>query len=254
MSSQKASLWGGISGKLPHFNNSGKDSKNMKIFRFIVPVTLGLSLVGQLSWAEKAYVTDSFEITLRSGPSVQNKIISLLRSNQPLEILESQDNWSHVRLPEREQEEAEGWVLSRYLVTRQPWKIQAESLKEENSQLKENLARVEKEWGEAAQNEQDLSKEVKKYTQSLRKLQNEYQALKEGATEYLKVKQAYDDISAALETSQKAVQRLTKENERLRSSERNKWFGMGALVLLSGLVLGSVIGRQEKKRKSLLYE
>jgi SH3 domain protein len=226
----------------------------MKIFRFIVPVTLGLCLVGQFSWAEKAYVTDSFEITLRSGPSVQNKIISLLRSNQPLEILESQDDWSRVHLLEREQEDAEGWVLSRYLVTRQPWKIQAESLRQENSQLKEKVARIEKEWGEAAQKEQDLSKEVKKYTQSLRKLQNEHQALKEGSAEYLKVKQAYEDTGVALETSQKAVQRLTRENELLRSSERNKWFGMGALVLLSGLMIGAVIGRQEKKRKSLLYE
>ena len=198
----------------------------MKTLRVIVIIALGLCLTGQVSQAEKAYVTDSFEITLRSGPSVQNKIISLIRSNQPLEILESQENWSHVRLLEREQGDTEGWVLSRYLVTRLPWKIQAESLKQENSQLKEKVGHIEKEWGEVARKEQDLSK----------------------------VKQAYEDTNAKLEASQKAVQKLTRENEHLRSSERNKWFGMGALVLLSGLMIGSVIGRQEKKRKSLLYE
>ena len=226
----------------------------MKTLRLIVIIALGLCLTGQVSQAEKAYVTDSFEITLRSGPSVQNKIISLIRSNQPLEILESQENWSHVRLLEREQGDAEGWVLGRYLVTRLPWKIQAESLKQENSQLKEKVGHIEKEWGEVARKEQDLSKELKKYKQSLHKLSNEYKALKQGSAEYLKVKQAYDDTNAKLEASQKAVQKLTRENEHLRSSERNKWFGMGALVLLSGLMIGSVIGRQEKKRKSLLYE
>ena len=226
----------------------------MKTLRVIVIIALGLCLTGQVSQAEKAYVTDSFEITLRSGPSVQNKIISLIRSNQPLEILESQENWSHVRLLEREQGDTEGWVLSRYLVTRLPWKIQAESLKQENSQLKEKVGHIEKEWGEVARKEKDLSKELKKYRQSLHKLSNEYKALKQGSAEYLKVKQAYEDTNAKLEASQKTVQKLTRENERMRSSERNKWFGMGALVLLSGLMIGSVIGRQEKKRKSLLYE
>lgn len=226
----------------------------MKTLRVIGIIALGLCLTGQVSQAEKAYVTDSFEITLRSGPSVQNKIISLIRSNQPLEILESQENWSHIRLLEHEQGDAEGWVLSRYLVTRLPWKIQAESLKQENSQLKEKVGHIEKEWGEVARKEEDLSKELIKYKQSLHKLSNEYKALKQGSAEYLKVKEAYDDTNTKLEASQKTVQKLTRENEHLRSSERNKWFGMGALVLLSGLMIGSVIGRQEKKRKSLLYE
>jgi SH3 domain protein len=239
---------------VPYSNKQGKGSEDMKILRIIVPITLGLCLTGQVSEAEEAYVTDSFEITLRSGPSAQNKIISLLRSNQPLEILESQDDWSRVRLPDRDQEEAEGWVLSRYLITRQPWKIQAETLNIENSQLKEKLARVNKEWRETAQKEQDLSKELKKYMESLRKLQAKYKELKAGASNYLKIKKAYEDTGAALALSQKTVQRLTRENDRLRSSERNKWLGMGAVILLSGLMIGLVIGRQEKKRKSLLYD
>ena len=42
---------------------------------------------------------------------------------------------------------------------------------------------------------------------------------------------------------------LGEENQSLRSSERNKWFAIGALVLLCGLVFGMIVGRQQKKRR-----
>jgi len=104
----------------------------MKRFRLIIPIALGLCLVGQMGWAAKAYVTDYFRIRLRRGPSIENKILEFLPSGLAVEVLESQ----------------EGWALSRYLITRQPWEVQARSLKRENAQLKRKLARIEKEWEE----------------------------------------------------------------------------------------------------------
>jgi SH3 domain protein len=56
-----------------------------------------------------------------------------------------------------------------------------------------------------------------------------------------------------LETAQGDVQGLTKENESLKSSQRNRWFAMGALVLLCGLMIGVVVGRQQRKRKSIYH-
>ena len=40
--------------------------------------------ITQQGWATKAYVIDSFEITLRTGPSNENKIIAMLFSGRPL--------------------------------------------------------------------------------------------------------------------------------------------------------------------------
>jgi len=40
----------------------------MKRFWFTVSIILGLSLMGQISWAAKACVTDSFTISLRGWP------------------------------------------------------------------------------------------------------------------------------------------------------------------------------------------
>ena len=194
----------------------------IKVWRLIIPVTFGLCLMVQTSWADKAYVTDWFRISLRRGPSIENKILKFLPSGLPVEVLESQEGWNRVRLLEGEEgalegEEGalEGWVLSRYLVTRLPWKNQAMSLREENARLKEKIARIDEEW-------------AKKVHREL------------GNTMQLK-----ENHEATLKT----VQRLTKENESLRSSQRKKWFVTGALVLLCGLMIGLLAG----KRRSSYY-
>jgi len=43
-------------------------------------------------------VTDSFKVTLRTGPSSENKIIAMPSSGQPVKVLDSRGNWSHLRL------------------------------------------------------------------------------------------------------------------------------------------------------------
>ncbi|MBW1704743.1 MAG: TIGR04211 family SH3 domain-containing protein [Deltaproteobacteria bacterium] len=222
----------------------------MKEFRLVFLVIFGFFLMGQTSWATKAYVTDSLEITFRTGPSIENKIITFLRSGQPLEIMESQEDWSRVRLIGSDQGHMEGWVLSRYLSTQQPWEIKARSLKQENARLKEKLNRIEQQWQKAAQGEQGVSAELKGNIEALQKVQNEYETLKREAADFLELKTVHDATRRTLETTQKTVQTLSKENENMRSSQKNKWFATGALVLLCGLMIGLLMGRQYKKRKT----
>lgn len=225
----------------------------MKRLQIIVLIVLVLCVIGQSSWAAKAYVTDSFEITLRTGPSVQNKILTLIGSGEAVEVLESQEEWTHVRVLGGREDAIEGWVLSRYLETRLPWKTQAESLKKENARLKEKLAQGENKWSKSMDVEQKLSKELGDKMNALNRLKEKYESLKRGSAEYIKVKAAYDVTLSLLETAQGDVQGLTKENESLKSSQRNRWFAMGALVLLCGLMIGVVVGRQQRKRKSIYH-
>jgi SH3 domain protein len=96
-----------------------------KGYGLIIYMALGLLLPAHTSWAGKAYVTEMFRISLRRGPSIENKILRFVSSGLPVEILESQDGWNRVQVQE-EDGVLEGWVLSRYLVMRRPWKDQAE--------------------------------------------------------------------------------------------------------------------------------
>jgi SH3 domain protein len=55
---------------------------------------------------------------------------------------------------------------------------------------------------------------------------------------------------AALKAARAELEALRNEQEQLRSSQMNRWFATGALVLLCGLLLGVMVGRQQKTRKS----
>ncbi len=222
----------------------------MKKFRLVFFVFLGLFLMGQTCWAAKAFVTDSLEITFRTGPSTENKIITFLLSGQPLEVLESREDWSRVRLIGLESGNKEGWVLSRYLSTQQPWEIQAISLKKENARLKEELDGIKERWRKAALGEKGVSEELKGNLEDLQRVQNAYEKLKQEAAGFLKLKAVHEVTNKTLETARETVQKLTKENDDLRSSQKNKWFATGALVLLCGLMIGLLMGRQYKKRKT----
>jgi SH3 domain protein len=223
----------------------------MKRLSLAVGIIVGIALLGPSSWAETAYVTDSLRITLRTGPSVDNKIIGILESGEVVEVLNTQDDWSFIRLSQEGEGEREGWVMTRYLMSREPWVVQAESLREENKRLRERTAILESRLGEAIRKEQALSEEGEQKAKDLEAIKQEYKALKEGAEGYLRLQATYKATQSELERARNEVQRLEDETKRLRSSQMNRWFATGALVLLCGLLIGLMIGRQQRRRRFL---
>lgn len=221
--------------------------KKLQIFWIIV---LLLCFINQPSWAATAYVTDSFEITLRTGPSTENRIITMLSSGEALEVLETRNDWTHVRFLDSDREQKEGWVLSRYLVNRQPWEAQAERLSKENTSLKEKLAMMEEKWEDSSQQGDELQKKFQQTSEALKKVQADFDSLKDESTHFLKLKEQYEAANTALQTAQSTVQELTKKNEILRSSQNIRWFLAGGVVFLSALLIGLIIGRREKKRRT----
>jgi len=225
----------------------------MKKLLLMMLITLGISLIAQDGLAGKAYVMNPTKITLRKGPGVGEKIIAMLRQDEPVEVLETEKGWSHVRLLETNRQNKEGWVVSGYLVTRVPWKVQTGLLKEENAQLKEKLDKIEKEWRELSGEREELSGKLGKNRTDLDTIRERYETLKKGASSFLKLKKKYETIKTKMETAQATTEKLTKENVVLKSSQRNTWFLTGAAVLLVGLIFGLIMGRQQKKRKSSYY-
>jgi SH3 domain protein len=82
-------------------------------------------------------------------------------------------------------------------------------------------------------------------------LSKEYLELKKGAEGYLRLKTIHEATEKDLKAAQSELSKVTAENETLRSLQQNRWFLSGALVLLCGLLIGGIAGRQQKKRRSL---
>ena len=185
---------------------------------------------------------------MRTGPSLKNKIIRFLPSGQPVAPLESQEGWTHVRvLGEDAADTEEGWVLTRYLITRLPWKDVVAPLKAKNITLKEKLERTEKKCDEITQNEQRLKKILEQKTDTLQKLQHAHETLKVESEDFLKLKEEHKYTESLLKTEKEMKNMLINENQKLRVSEKNNWLALGALILLCGLMIGIAVGKTRKK-------
>lgn len=195
------------------------------------------------SWAETVYVNDTHEIAMRSGPSVQNRVVRMLAPGTPLEPLGSKNDWSRIRLPEGSGNVREGWVLTRFLSTVSPEALQQKGLEQENATLKEIVEALEREKGEHAKLQKELQEKVTS-------LESSYEGLKAGSSNYLKFKEEFDATKAALAAAQDNYQNLLQENENLRLSQNIKWFAAGAVVLVSGWALGLLTGRLQRKRRA----
>ncbi|MBN1832514.1 MAG: TIGR04211 family SH3 domain-containing protein [Deltaproteobacteria bacterium] len=203
--------------------------------------------------AETAYVKDSLLITFRTGPSTQHTVVDRLSSGQPVEILGTDGDWSHVQLVEDGKATRDGWVLSQYLITRQPWKMQAETALKESAELRQRVAGLEKELSETVRRGQELAVSLEDTAATLAELREEHESLKEGAASFLELKATHEATQSELETTQLKLEELSKRYEKLRGSETWKWFGTGGGVVLLAVVFGIVLGRKQKKRRSSYY-
>ena len=91
--------------------------------------------------AKSMYVTDILKVTLRTGPSIENKIIEMVESGQRVEVVEPGQEWSLVRLSDGK----EGWILNRYLIPNETNKLNLERLESEHSNLNTKFKTIHEE-------------------------------------------------------------------------------------------------------------
>lgn len=223
--------------------------------RYFLTLSLALAVFAscQPAWAKKAFISDSITIPLYREPDIAKGILVKLRSGQPLETLETRDEWTRVRILGGEGEGLQGWTLTRYLSGQQPWEKRFSFLKEENLKLKAKLNTMEAELNDLSLKKLSLKKELRELSNTLELLKREYSELEGGAEGYKALETKFEKLKGILEAVRRDIQYLGEENRRLKTTEKARWLLIGALILLCGLMLGLIIGRQHKKRRPGVY-
>jgi len=196
--------------------------------------------------AETMYVTDSLEITLRTGPELDRKITAMLKSGQPMEIIERGDEWSQVRLPSGR----EGWVLNRFIKAEIPVKIQLEELQKKYDDLIAGAAAPLKKLKEVSSENARLRSSLAQVKQDMGELQKSYAELRKTTTDARRIKKERDQLSRELAENTKETHRLKTALEAAENKSTLWWFIAGAAVLLFGFILGFAV-RPRRKRSSL---
>ena len=214
---------------------------------FTTMLTWGLLTAGVVA-AESVWVSDQFEIMLRTGPSTSNAIERVLRSGRELESLETDTESGYSRV--RTSGGTEGWVLTRYLMG-EP------SAREQLLRLSGQLTSATERGSSMTSQLSAIEGEQKKATQSIRELESERDRLqaelaeiKRTAANVLSIDSQNKGLRQQLTDAEMMVSVLEDENDSLGSQRTRYWFVTGALVLFGGMILGLILPRMKFQRRS----
>ena len=198
-------------------------------------------------FAETMYVTDVLKLTLRSGPSTEHKILSVVESGQLMEILEPGEDWTLVRIANGK----EGYVLTRYLIPEPTHNVRLEQLQAKHKALMQQSATLLEENTRFRKESKQRTLSLDGSEKALKKLRADYDELKAGSAEYLELKKKYMTVRGQLAKQTKRADALDEELRGIEINQYIKWFLAGSGVLLVGFIVG-FSARRQRRRPSLL--
>ena len=200
-----------------------------------LPVLVLAALLAFPAWAQTRYATDVITLPVRSGTSTGHKILRMVRSGTPLEVLQvNDDGWTQVRTPEG----TEGWILSRYLME-QP------SARDRLVQAQERVATLEDE--NRALREQ--AEALGQTRASLTRCGEELEEIRRTASRTLAIEEQNLQLQQEVAETREQLRAIEIANASLRDESSRKWFVAGASVALGSLLFGLIIPRIPWRRR-----
>lgn len=208
-----------------------------------------------LHGAEKAYVTDTLHVSLRSEPSLSAQRIKLIHSNQHVEVLGQEGEFVHVRTDDG----IEGWLQKQYLDSALPKALQLKKSEQTVQQLKKEIALLETKIGELEKNHARStaplheSEVVQGYEKQLLALQETNKQL---ADELAGQKKKNILLMEKKVQEQKGADSINPERAELyreQQSGRIQWFLAGCFVFFFGWLVGRMSGAGRSHKKNLSF-
>jgi SH3 domain protein len=197
--------------------------------------------------AETMYVSEIIEITLRTGPGIDHKVIAMVPSGVELTVLESGGEWTRVRLPN----EKEGYVLNRFLTNKKPSEMLLRELEQKYQSMETQSESLRNDYNMQKDENQQLLAELSNKEERLAALTESYETLKQESTDFLSLKKNHENTAAQLTELTEKARRYEEALTRIQKRQIFRWVLTGAGILLVGFLIG-MSSRRQKRRSSLL--
>lgn len=220
----------------------------MSLLRSVFCVLIAMMLSSTPAGAEQTvYVSEEFEITLRTGPGNDNKILSLVRSGKELQLLERGGDWSRVREPGGK----EGWVRTRYLTADPPCNTVLERVAEERDRLEARVGELERRLARLETGKEAVEADLARTRRELSDLRMAYKTLQDESSGFLELKERYQKTAAAMRAERRRSEGLAEENRRLKHDRVIQWVLTGGGIMLAGFFTGLFSAGRRRPRSSL---
>lgn len=164
------------------------------------------------------YVSGYREVLLRTGPSLENKILAILKTGQEVSVMGENGEYYLVETPAGKR----GYVLKTYMTDQMPAETRLQEIERKT---------------------QERIQELEAQTQAQEK---ELLALREERAKLLAAKQQAE-VTASQQTE--LLSQLQAQQDTTASERERGWFVAGAGVLLTGVLLGWMWGRTGRRSR-----
>ncbi len=215
------------------------------------PLAIALGLVillsGTVASAETIYISDQLEASLRRGEGTKYQILRMLKSGEPLELIEYNRETGYTKV--RTSSGTEGYVLSRYLMDEPASREQLSSLKDNNQELRGIIVDLENRISELENISNSQSGEITQLQSEKQTLDTELTEIREATADVITIKRSNRTLTDQVDQLTAEKTQLQTENNEYRSKTKQDWFVRGAGVVLLGVLIGLILPKLRRRKR-----
>jgi len=215
--------------------------------RVVLTALLSAYIAGPAYAADVKYITDEFEVTMRSGTSTSNSIVRMLGSGDAVTVLE-EDLASQYSLVETE-DDKKGYVLSRFLMDIPAARQRVQELK---VSFEQQRTRIDEQTNEISELNKSLAQEQsdnQALTNTLQASEQELSEVRTAAQDTLNILEQNKRLQTVVDQLREEKAQLTDVNAELNDSTKLDWFLRGGAVCLIAFVVGILVTRIRWKKQ-----
>ena len=206
------------------------------------------SLAANAAYAETVYVTDNLNLSIRSDPDNDARVVKLVATGTPLTVIGEKTKSGFT--PVRTGDGAEGFIQTRQTMKEPPARDQLDtvnkalkSLQVENLSLKAELKITKDAITPGTSLEKSLATERDR-------LSLELGEIKQASAGVVQLKNERDELQERVVNSERKLEQLERENQALKDSSEQDWFLYGGILSFFSVILGFILPKLGWRRKS----
>ncbi len=198
---------------------------------------ISLTLFGT-AHGETRYVTDRLKITMRIGESTGHKIVRMLPSGAPVEVISRNPSTGYAKV---KAEGSVGYVLNRQLMDEPSPREQLGELKQRLQELQEAPDQLQSKLASLQTDHKALSQAHQELQTLKQQLQQELESIRNSAANAIRIGNERNELRKIVATLTRERESLKQENRDLSNRSAQNWFLIGAGVIIAGITLGLVL-------------
>ena len=212
------------------------------LFRIGIMVLIMLTGAFAQVSADSKYISEEFEVTLRTGPAGDRKIIALIPTGKQVEVVQSGEEWSEVSWGDKK-----GWVQSRFLTDQEAKAMLLSELQNKHAEIAAQNEELKQKVAVLSSENIQLGNELKEAKGDLGSLSSAHATLKNESADFLKLKADYEKAVQEMNEARTKAEKIESDYNKIANSDFNRGLIYGGGLLVFGFIFGFILKRPRRK-------